>query len=479
MIFVLAVKREISATLCTITCSSYVYKTNNLNPGVLMFYTKKWPFPFKSSRIGQFLVLFFLTTGSGAQGQPKTDPLLVNILNESTNPTIKQVIKNPLSFRCQFIYTQVNRDKHNVPHFTNYYFNFDPELYFNPASTVKLPLALLSLEKLNKLKVKGVNKYTSMLFDSSFSGQKKLFTDSTSETGLPSIAHFIKRAFLISENDPYNRMYQFVGQQEINRNLHAKGYKDVRITRQFAGFSEEQNRHTNGIRFVDAGGKLIYSQLPAYNTDSFDFSHLIKLGDAYMNRNDSLVHEPFDFTKQNNISLLDLQQILQSALFPSSVPVYQRFKLTADDYRFVYKYLSQFPSETSYPKYDTSLFYDSYVKFFFRDSTHHLPPGVRVFNKVGWSYGFMTDVSYVADFKNHVEYMLAATLYVNSDGILNDGKYDYNTIGYPFLHALGQEIYQYERKRKRNYTPDLSRFQIHYDKRDAKDQRPSLKEVDN
>ncbi len=64
------------------------------------------------------------------------------------------------------------------------------------------------------------------------------------------------------------------------------------------------------------------------------------------------------------------------------------------------------------PKYDTSVFYDSYVKFFFRDSTRKMPDGVRVFNKVGWSYGFLTDVSYVADFKNNIEYIKAETVYV-------------------------------------------------------------------
>jgi len=119
----------------------------------------------------------------------------------------------------------------------------------------------------------------------------------------------------------------------------------------------------------------------------------------------------------------------------------------------LYQYLSQFPSETNYPKYDSSYYYDSYVKFFFRNETHHLPPQVRVFNKVGWSYGFLTDVSYIVDFKNKTEFMLSATLYVNSDSVLNDNKYDYDSIGYPFLYNLGQTIYQYELKRnKKNHS---------------------------
>ena len=98
---------------------------------------------------------------------------------------------------------------------------------------------------------------------------------------------------------------------------------------------------------------------------------------------------------------------------------------------------------------------------------------------MGWAYGFLTDASYVVDFKNKVEYMLSATIYVNSDEVLNDDKYDYDTIGYPFLYQLGQTIYKYELQRSRKYTPDLSAFKVQYQQRNPNDKRPSIKEVDN
>lgn len=411
--------------------------------------------------------------------QPITHSALTSILNTNGNPVYQMVLKQPELYRLQIIYTQINRDKKNIPSFKNYYYNYDPELYFNPASTVKMPLAFLALEKLNMLKVKDVNKYTSIQFDSSYVGQRAALTDSTSLSGLPSISHYIKKAFLISDNDAYNRFYQFVGQQTINRNLHNKGYKNVRITRQFMGFTEDQNRHTNAIHFIDKDGRHLYNQPPAYNTDSFDFSRKIKLGKAYMNLKDSLINEPFDFTKHNNVSLLDYQRMLQSVLFPASVPVKQRFNFSKDDEHFLLQYLSQYPSETNYPGYDTSKYYDGYVKFFFRDSAHRMPRHVRVFNKVGWSYGFLTDISYVIDVKNKVEFMLAATVYVNSDSVLNDGVYDYDNIGYPFMYQLGQTIYKYELNRKRVYKPKLDRFILKYEKRDWNNKRPGIKDADN
>jgi hypothetical protein len=412
--------------------------------------------------------------------QPKTDAFLQNILSSNKDSLFQHVLANPEYYRLQIIYTQINRDKNNVPTFKNYYLNVDSLFYFNPASTVKLPLAALSLEKLNEMKIPGVNKYTSMRFDSAYPRQEKELHDSSSETNYPSISNFIKKAFLISDNDAYNRMYQFVGQQTINRNLKEKEYKSIRITREFMGFTEDQNRHTNPINFIDTNGKIIYTQPMQYNTDSFDFSHTIKIGKAYYNSNNSLINEPIDFTKVNNLPLEDLRQILQSILFPQSVVQQQRFDLTKDDYAFMKQYLSQYPSETNYPKYDTAQYYNSYVKFFFQDSTHHtMPANIRVFNKVGWAYGFLIDASYVADFKNKVEFMLAATVYVNSDEILNDDKYDFETVGHPFMYQLGQTIYNYELNRDRKYKPDLSDFIIKYESRNPKDTRPSIKDADN
>lgn len=87
---------------------------------------------------------------------------------------------------------------------------------------------------------------------------------------------------------------------------------------------------------------------------------------------------------------------------------------------------------------------------------------MRVFNKTGWSYGFLTDVAYIVDFKNKIEFMLSGNIYVNSDGILNDDKYEYEETGYPFFKEMGNIIYQYELKRARKYTPDLKDFQFNY-----------------
>ncbi|MBM3440176.1 MAG: hypothetical protein FJX94_04880, partial [Bacteroidetes bacterium] len=60
------------------------------------------------------------------------------------------------SFRIQVIYTQIDRDSKQHPRFADYYYNLDTALYFYPASTVKMPIAFLALEQLEKLRKQGI-----------------------------------------------------------------------------------------------------------------------------------------------------------------------------------------------------------------------------------------------------------------------------------------------------------------------------------
>ena len=421
------------------------------------------------------LLLLVISNKSTAQWPAPFNSILSGIQDSVT----KKVLASPKIYRYQLVYTKIDRDQNGIPHFTNYTLHADPENYFNPASMVKMPLAFLAMEKLYELNLPGVNKYTTMQFDSNYQRQVAMYVDSSAENKKPSIAHFIKRAFLISENDPYNRLYQFVGQGPTNQKLIAKGYTSTKITRQFMGYTEDQNRHTNGIQFMDEKELPILKLAPQYNKDSFQFGAPILIGDAHWNSKDEVVNAPFDFTRHNNISLVDMQKMLQSVIFPASVPKQNRFNMTEADRLFLMQYLSQYPSETNYPKYDSAHFYDSYVKFFFQDSTHAMPKHIRVFNKVGWAYGFLTDVSYVLDTKNNIDYMLSATVYVNSDGVVNDSKYDEESVGFPFLNKVGTAFYEYELKRPRKFQPKLINQVKQYEKRNPKDTRPSILNANN
>lgn len=387
---------------------------------------------------------------------------LNQLLRKNASTFLTSILDQPETYRYQLIYTRINRNKKGKPLFKNFWLNVNSKNYFYPASTVKMPVAFLALQKLNELNIQGLTKHTSMLTDSSFENQTPAWEDSTSANGLPSIANYIRKVFLVSDNDAYNRLYEFLGQQYLNETLWQKGYDQTRIIRRLIPMTEEQNRHTNSIRFIN-NEKVVYEQPASYNPIVFDFSREVLIGKAYMDQNDSLINSPKDFTRHNNFPLADQQQVLQSIIFPRSVSKKKRFLLTENDRQFLLQAMSELPSESKYPTYDTPDIFDSYCKFFmFAGKESKIPDYIRIFNKIGWAYGSLTDVAYIVDFKNNVEFMLAATIYLNKDEVLNDDKYEYEETGYPFFREVGKIVYQYELNRKRKQKPDLSPFKFHY-----------------
>jgi hypothetical protein len=84
--------------------------------------------------------------------------------------------------------------------------------------------------------------------------------------------------------------------------------------------------------------------------------------------------------------------------------------------------MSMKPAESDYPAYD-STYTDAYVKFLLYGGSGNMPEeGIRIFNKVGDAYGFLTDAAYIVDFKNGVEFLLSATVYTNENEIFNDNN---------------------------------------------------------
>lgn len=390
--------------------------------------------------------------------QKKNDQWLEQYIREKASPALLEILNQPEVFRYQLMYTKVDRDKKNFPKLTHYKMNVDADRYHNPASTVKLPTALIALERLNELKSKGVDMHTTMLTDSAYPMQLKVWEDTSSATGLPTIAHYVKRIFLVSDNDSYNRLFEFVGNKHLNSRMIELGYKGSRITRRFQPVPDSGNLYTNPIRFMK-GNELIYAQPARFNDSAFDFSKKLLIGKGHVDKDGKYVDAPYDFTIHNIFPVEDLHQMFRTVMMPETVAPEKRFKLTQEDYHLLYQSMGMLPFESDYPRYDTSKFFDSYTKFFyFRHNKSKVPSNIRVFNKAGWSYGFLTDACYVVDLENNVEFFLTANIYSNADDIINDNKYDYDITGYLFFKEIGEIIHQYELERKRKHKADLTRY---------------------
>lgn len=406
------------------------------------------------------LLLLSLSLAADAETAPEIQyqplqPLLSGATQQY--PLLQQVLANPEPHRLQIIYTRIDRDADNKPPLTYYQYGLDNDRYFYPASTVKLPIALLALEWLAEQNIAGLNAGTTMLTDAATASQTAQTKDPTALNGLPSIAHYIKKILLVSDNDGSNRLYELLGQDFINQRLAAKGLRHSVINHRLSlSLSAEQNRHFNPVRFVDANGKPVLT-LPARSTQHrYINAGKPTLGKGYINDN-VLVNSAMDFTDKNRLSTADFDSVIKRLIFPQLFSRQQRFNLKSEDRDLVLRYMAMLPPDSFSPLYDAAQYPDNYSKFLlFGGKAQQLPPNIRIFNKTGWAYGHIIDGAYIVDLQQQIEFFVTAVVYANENDILNDDLYQREEMAVPFLRELGQYLYQHELKRPREYRPDLS-----------------------
>ncbi|MBK9255006.1 MAG: serine hydrolase [Saprospiraceae bacterium] len=361
-------------------------------------------------------------------------------------------IATDTSHEVQILYTSVNLKDTT---FRSYSFNVDQTRYFYPASTVKMPVAILALQRIRELNRDGVdlNMKDDMLTAANRPIQTIAVADSTTESGKPNIERYVQKIFAVSDNDAYNRLYELLGQDYINQSLKERGvFKHSVICHRLSvsGYTPEENRHTNHIRFF-RDNKIVFDKPAADATENRQHNATNALkGIGYLNANDSLINEPFDFSKKNFYTIPEMEGTIRRIIFPDSFTPEERFDLSNEDYIFLKKCMSELPR--SYPFYakDTVTYYDSYVKFvMIGDRKDRVPEHVKIYNKVGNAYGYLIDCAYIEDSKHQIGFFLTSVVHTNQNKIYNDGIYEYESVGMPFLAKLGREIYNYELRNKK------------------------------
>jgi len=388
-------------------------------------------------------------------------PGSLQALLESQPERFGALLAEPEKYRVQIMYTQIDRDADNQPVFKTYVYQVNPNQYFYPASTVKLPAAALALEKLHRLDLPGLDRDTTMLTGADKDFETEALSDETSVNGLPSAGQYIRKILLVSDNDAFNRLYEFLGQQAFNERLREMRYFDTRIIHRLeSSLSLEQNRWTNPVRFVK-GDEIVYEQPGLYCAADFSGRQPELMGAAEM-IDGKRVERPKDFSVKNAYPLIDQHEFIKNLVFPDSVRPESRLDISDDDYRFLYRHMSMYPGESGIAAYsDPEQYPDGYVKFLmFGGDAKTIPSHIRIFNKPGDAYGFLTDAAYIVDFKNKIEFILSATIYTNENQTFNDDHYEYEEVGLPFMKNLGQAIYEIELGRQREREPDLSRFRF-------------------
>ncbi|MBI5219887.1 MAG: serine hydrolase [Bacteroidia bacterium] len=368
------------------------------------------------------------------------------------------IVKFADKYRLQIIYSQVNRDNNNAVSVKHYTFRNKPDEYFYPASIVKLPLSLMTLEKINTLNIAGMDRNTRLSIDSSYNCQARVLYDYSNPDSFPTMANYIRKAVIVSDNDAYNRLYEFLGQQYLNERLFELGYNNARIVHRFMVCDSIDNKFTNAFNFYDKSGNIIYRQPSQYNKKYLS-SPLknMKLGIKYK-QGKEIINGPKDFSRKNCMPLEYVHDMLVKLVYPSlcTLPTGRQepgkfFNISDNDREFLKKQLCLMPRETGIKEYIGNKWYwDTFLNFLYygADRNAVVDTNIRICNIVGQSFGFTIDCAYFRDNAKGIEFFLSAVIYTNENGVINSDIYEYPTIALPFMKNLGRIIYETEIKRK-------------------------------
>jgi len=346
----------------------------------------------------------------------------------SESPAIKKVMSDPDKYEVQILFTEVNRSNPSAITFDNYQYKASDEEYFYPASTVKLPTAIIALEKITEYET--IGRYNQFQMEGD-----------TIETD---ISDQIRRSLIVSDNEAYNRLFEFVGKDQLNERLKSLGIKG-RISHRLST-PDADNLTSKSFIFKATDSTVTIPRRENKEIESLTLKG-IKKGKGYM-ENDSLINEPKDFSKKNYLPIRSLHGIVKRLIFPKAFPEDKRFKLRPNERLALINTMGLVPGKYGY---NIKKYPDNYVKFFVigdeKDPKVRKPNDLHIYNKVGYAYGYLIDCAYIMNEATKKDYIITAVIHVNENQIFNDDQYEYDEIGIPFLAELGRLLVNHSGKK--------------------------------
>jgi hypothetical protein len=318
-----------------------------------------------------------------------------------------------------------------------------PQRWFSPASVAKLPMALLTAERLSQ---HGLDEYASIRLSAPPETGEWPADEPLQET----FRRGMQRTFAVSDNVPYNRWYEFLGVDAIHARLAQLGYPHTRLIARYASPDPQANRRTGGGALLAPDGREVETLPHAVGDErAFPFGRVL-LGRGWQRSDGSIEPGPHDFSRANFLPLADSLAMLRAFLLPDTVPPRQRWRIDGALRMQLLHALGLRPREADDPRYDEGAHPDGYARWFFvGDGKARFPDEVHVFGKSGQAYGFLSEVAYVVDRAGGAEFMLAAAIHANADGIYNDDHYEYDGVSLPFMASLGRAVLETERSARR------------------------------
>ena len=349
---------------------------------------------------------------------------------------LKGLVNDKQDYAIQIMLTKINQYDSNVD-FQSYQYQVDENQYFYPASTIKLPLVILTLKKINELRSRGseITLKSKIVLSSKDSIAKLKLKDS-----ITSFQNLIADIFLVSDNSASNILIDFIGYNYFNQEMKNAGFEKTYLNHKFNpdpyfNYTWKISDYFNNVISSNGDKQLIIKA-------EDKIKGLFKGERRYLNG--EILGEPLNFSKKNRFSITDMHNLIKYIFYPEIFDKANNFNLSVEDYDFLRYWMSRFTYEDIGEKFiQNENFFETYNKFFIHgDEQIPINKNIRVYNKIGQAYGTSLDNGLIKNYQDNIEFILTATIYTNINNVINDNLYEYRDIGVPFLAKLSRAIYQ-------------------------------------
>ena len=353
-----------------------------------------------------------------------------------SDPYFKEIIKDKEDYEIQVMLTKVNHDNTKID-FQNYQYQHDENQYFYPASTIKLPIVVLTLKKINELRSKGSD---ITLKSKIILNTKDNYSNFKLQDSITSFQNIIADIFLVSDNSASNILIDFIGYNYFNDEMQNAGFDKTYLNHKFNpdpyvnSTWQISDLDNNIISSINDNQKIIKADDKTNGLDKGERRYF----------NGEILDESLNFSEKNRFSITDMHNLIKYIFYPEIFDKANTFNLNVEDYDFIRYWMSRFTYEDIGEKFiGDENFFETYNKFFIHGDEQSVSnEQIRVYNKIGQAYGTSIDNGLIKNYQNNVEFILTSIIYTNKNKVINDNLYEYDDIAVPFLAKLSRAIYK-------------------------------------
>ena len=353
-----------------------------------------------------------------------------------SDPYLKEIIKDKEDYEIQVMLTKINHDNTKID-FQNYQYQHDENQYFYPASTIKLPIVVLTLKKINELRSKGSD---ITLKSKIILNNVDNYSNFKLQDSITSFQNLIADIFLVSDNSASNILIDFIGYNYFNDEMQNAGFDRTYLNHKFNpdpyvnSTWQISDLDNNMISSINDNQKIIKADDKTNGLDKGERRYF----------NGEILDESLNFSEKNRFSITDMHNLIKYIFYPEIFDMANTFNLNVEDYDFIRYWMSRFTYEDIGEKFiGDEKFFETYNKFFIHGDEQSVSnEQIRVYNKIGQAYGTSIDNGLIKNYQNNVEFILTSTIYTNKNKVINDNLYEYEDIAEPFLAKLSRAIYK-------------------------------------